>query len=69
MERLFQRAFQMRNHYLAAAATTLIALCATVYPAAKDNPAARPQNEPSPDIRGLPFGSLLVFCDGLIHDS
>jgi hypothetical protein len=37
----------MRNHYLAAAATTLIALCATVYPAAKDNPAAQPQNEPS----------------------
>jgi hypothetical protein len=35
----------MRDHYRAAVAVTLIALSATVYSAAQDNPATRPQTE------------------------
>jgi PRC-barrel domain protein len=54
----------MRNHYFAAAAMTLIALCATVCSAAKDNPAAHPQNEPSPEspakTPGAPLRELTV---------
>jgi PRC-barrel domain protein len=39
----------MRNPYFAAVTMTLIALCAAVCSAAKDNPVAQPQNESSPE--------------------
>ncbi len=39
----------MRGLYQSALAVALIALSATVYSIAQDNPPAQPQNEPSPD--------------------
>jgi hypothetical protein len=39
----------MRDHYRVAAAIALIALSATVYSTAQDNPTAQPQIEQSPD--------------------
>ena len=54
----------MRDHYLAAAAMTLIVLCGTTYSAAKDNPATQLQIEPSPGspakTPGAPPRELIV---------
>jgi hypothetical protein len=50
----------MRDHYLAAAAMMLVALCAPVYSASKDNPAIQPQIQPLPESPSPPTRELTV---------
>jgi hypothetical protein len=51
---------QMRDHYPAAAAMMLVALCAPGYSASKDNPAIQPQIEPLPESPSPPTRGLTV---------